>query len=123
MIPFNTSFEKLKEIVISHEKIIVNANNLDEHFGIEIHEDNLYDYKSMDRIIFKKSSDYTDGQDCIVTINNAETIFTKILKQENGLFLQPINPADKPTFYTNKEIKQNHIEVFGVAVKLIRNLQ
>ena len=34
MIPFNTSFEKLKEIVISHEKIIVNANNLDEYFGI-----------------------------------------------------------------------------------------
>ena len=77
----------------------------------------------MDRIIFKKSSDYTDGQDCIITINNEETIFSKILKQENGLFLQPINPADKPVFYTNKEIKQNHIEVFGVAVKLIRNLE
>lgn len=122
MIPFNTPFEKLKEIVISHEKIIVNANNLDEYFGFEIHED-MFDYKNMDRIIFRKTSDYKDGQDCIVTINNEETIFTKVLKQENGLFLQPINPAEKPVFYTNKEIKQNHIEIFGVAVKLIRNLE
>lgn len=123
MIPFNTSFEKLKEIVISHEKIIVNANNLDEYFGIEIHEDNLYDYKNMDRIIFKKTSDYKDGQDCIVTFNHEKTIFTKILKQENGLLLQPIKSNEKPVFYTNKELKQNHIEIFGVACKLIRNLE
>lgn len=123
MIPFNTPFEKLKEIGISHEKIIVNANNLDEYFGIEIHEDNLYDYKNMDRIIFKKTSDYKDGQDCIVTFNHEKTIFTKILKQENGLLLQPIKSNEKPVFYTNKELKQNHIEIFGVACKLIRNLE
>lgn len=118
----NIPLVELEDDIIEYEKISVDFNDAEEYFGIEIHED-MFDYKNMDRIIFKKTSDYKDGQDCIVTFNHEKAIFTKVLKQDNGLLLQPINPADKPIFYTNKEIKQNHIEIFGVACKLIRNLE
>lgn len=121
-IPENISFGELKDDIIEYERLSVDLDDGKEYFGIEIHGDTMYDYKNMDRIIFKKISDFKDGQDCIVTINNEKAIFTKILKQDNGLLLQAIDPENKTVFYTNKDIKQNHITVLGIAVKLIRNI-
>lgn len=122
ILPINDSFSELEDSVIEYERINIGINDDDEYFGIEIHGDNFHDYKNMDRIIFKKISDFEYGQDCIVTLDDSETVFSKVFKQDNGLLLQAIDSSDKTVFYTNKDIKQKHITVLGIAVKLIRNI-
>ena len=46
--------------------------------------------------------------------------FKKVLKNENGIILQPLNPEYQPMVYTNEQIEQLPVRIIGKVVELRR---
>lgn len=74
-----------------------------------------------DILIFEKSSNCESGQYCAVSVNGDEATFKKVIKNENGIMLQPLNPNYESKFYTNKEIKNLPVTIIGVLKQTRRN--
>ena len=74
-----------------------------------------------DILIFEKSRNCERGQYCAVSVNGDEATFKKVIKNENGIMLQPLNPNYESKFYTNKEIKNLPVTIIGVLKQTRRN--
>ena len=73
-----------------------------------------------DIVIIKKQNDCENNEYAVVIINGDEGTLKKIKKTDNGIILQPLNPAYGPIMYTNKEIKETPIIIAGVFQELRR---
>lgn len=71
-----------------------------------------------DVVIVRKQPDVDSGQIAIVCVNGDEATCKKVMKQENGILLLPLNPAYAPTFYSNEDIESIPITVLGRVVEL-----
>lgn len=74
-----------------------------------------------DILIFEKTENCENGQFCAVAVNGDEATFKKVIKNENGIMLQPLNPNYESKFYTNKEIKNLPVTIIGVLKQTRRN--
>lgn len=73
-----------------------------------------------DIVIIRKQSDCENNQFAVVIVNGDEGTLKKVKKTDEGIVLQPINPAYGPVMYTNKEIKETPIIIAGVFQELRR---
>jgi len=54
-------------------------------------------------------------------IDNSEVTFKKLLQNEAGLILQPLNDKDfEPIFFSNKQILEKNIKVIGIPKEIRR---
>ena len=89
-----------------------------EYFGLEIKGDSMEPIISNgDYVIVKRQEDCDSGQIAIVCVNGYNATCKKIVKQENGIMLVPFNPSFETTFYSNKEIEDIPITIFGIVVE------
>lgn len=70
-----------------------------------------------DVVIVRKQEDCDSGQIAIVCINGDEATCKKVMKQPGGILLVPFNPSFEATFYTNQQIEEIPIRVFGRVVE------
>lgn len=73
-----------------------------------------------DTLIIKKQDDCENGNIAVVFINGDEATVKKVVKHENGIILQPINPAYDPISFTKKEINKLPVKILGIVVELRR---
>ena len=73
-----------------------------------------------DTLIIKKQDDCENGNIAVVLINGDEATVKKVVKHENGIILQPINPAYDPISFTKKEINKLPVKILGIVVELRR---
>ena len=71
-----------------------------------------------DVVIVRKQPDVDSGQIAIVCVNGDEATCKKIMKQDSGILLLPLNPAFAPTFYSNEDIENIPITILGRVVEL-----
>lgn len=71
-----------------------------------------------DVVIVRKQPDIDSGQIGIVCVNGDEATCKKIMKQEGGILLQPLNPAYQTVFYTVEQIEQIPITILGRVIEL-----
>jgi SOS-response transcriptional repressor LexA len=50
-------------------------------------------YFEEDTVIVLRQPECESGQDCVVYVNGYDATLKKVIKQENGIWLQPLNPA------------------------------
>lgn len=79
-------------------------------------------YLSGDTVIFEKVNDCESGQYCAVMVNGNDVTFKKVLKNEAGITLMPLNKNYEPLFYSNKQIKELPVRVIGVAKEIRRKI-
>lgn len=79
-------------------------------------------FEDGDTLILKQQDDCNGGDYCAVSINCTECTFKKVIKHENGITLQPLNPAYEPMFFSNKEIIEKPITILGVVKEIRRGL-
>ncbi len=46
--------------------------------------------------------------------------FKKVLKNENGIILQPLNTTYEPMVYTNEQVEKLPVKIIGKVVELRR---
>lgn len=56
-------------------------------------------YEEGDVVIIELNPSCESGQDCALYINGFDVTLKKVLKQETGLLLHPLNPEFEPKFY------------------------
>ena len=92
-----------------------------EFFALKIKGDSMIPaFFEGDIVIIRKQNYCENNQFAVVIINGEEGTLKKVKKTDEGIILQPINPAYGPVMYTNKEIKEKPIIIAGVFQELRR---
>lgn len=73
-----------------------------------------------DIVVVKKQNNCENNEFAIVIINGDEGTLKKIKKTDNGIILQPLNPAYGPVMYTKEEMETIPVLIAGIVKQLKR---
>lgn len=120
-IPAGVPIECIEDIIDTEEIPADMLRGNKQYFGLKIKGDSMYpDYLDGDTIILEKVDDCENGDECVVMVNGSDGTFKKVLKNETGIILQPLNPNYQPMFYSNEQIEKLPVRVIGKVVELRR---
>ena len=120
-IPAGIPMECIEDIIDTEEISADMLRGNKQYFGLKIKGNSMYpEYLDGDTIILEKTDDCESGDECCVMVNGSDGTFKKVIKNENGIILQPLNSEYQPMFYTNEQIKSLPVRVIGKVVELRR---
>ena len=120
-IPAGIPMECIEDIIDTEEISADMLKGGKQYFGLKIKGNSMYpDYLNGDTIILEKTDDCESGDECCVMVNGSDGTFKKVIKNENGIILQPLNSEYQPMFYTNEQIKSLPVRIIGKVVELRR---
>lgn len=120
-IPAGVPMECIEDIIDTEEIPSEMLKGGKQYFGLKIKGNSMYpDYLDGDTIILEKVDDCESGNECCVMVNGSDGTFKKVIKNENGIILQPLNSEYQPMFYTNEQIKSLPVRIIGKVVELRR---
>lgn len=97
------------------------VGNSSEYFALEVKGDSMSPiFIEGDIVIIKKQNDCENNEIAIIIVNGEEGTIKKVRKTEQGIILQPLNPAYAPMIFTNEEIKSIPITIVGIVKELKR---
>lgn len=122
-IPAGIPIEMIED-VIDYEEISDEMLKGDrEYFGLKVSGDSMTPkYLDGDVLIVQKADDCESGQDCIVMVNGNDGTFKRVIKNKDGIILQPLNPNYEIKFYSNDEIEKLPIKILGVVKEIRRTV-
>lgn len=122
-IPAGIPIEMIED-VIDYEEISDEMLKGDrEYFGLKVSGDSMTPkYLDGDVLIVQKADDCESGQDCIVMVNGDDGTFKRVIKNKDGIILQPLNPNYEIKFYSNDEIEKLPIKILGVVKEIRRTV-
>lgn len=90
-----------------------------EYVGLKIHGHSMEPrMRDGDVVIVRLQDDCNTGDIAIVIVNGDEATCKKIKKTPEGIMLIPLNQNFEPMFYSNKEIVDLPVRIFGKVVEL-----
>lgn len=94
-----------------------------EYFALKVKGNSMEPkYLNGDTIIVLKQNDCESGQDCIVMVNGNDGTFKRVIKNKDGIILQPLNPDYEMKFYTNRNVEELPIRILGVVKEIRRSV-
>jgi len=123
-IPAGVPIEAIEDVLDFEEVPADWGSGGKEYFALELDGDSMSPkYLSGDVVIFQITDNCENGQDCAVMVNGDESTFKKLVKQPNGIVLQPLNTSMyEPMFYSNKDVEELPVRVIGVAKEIRRKI-
>mgnify|MGYP002521032947 CR=1 FL=1 len=92
-----------------------------EYFALRVKGDSMSPiFIEGDTVIIRKQNDCENNEIAIVIVNGDEGTIKKVRKTEQGIILQPLNPAYTPMIFTNEEINSLPITIIGIVKQLKR---
>lgn len=92
-----------------------------EYFALRVKGDSMSPiFIEGDTVIIRKQNDCENNEIAIVIVNGDEGTIKKVRKTEQGIILQPLNPAYTPMIFTNEEINSLPIAIIGIVKQLKR---
>ena len=105
--------------IIDQEEISADMARNGKYIGLQIHGDSMEPrMKEGDVVIVRLQPDCETGDVAIVIVNGDEATCKKIKKTPEGITLLSSNPRYDPMFYSNKEIEELPVRIFGKVVEL-----
>lgn len=110
---------EVKEI-IDYEEISEELSRQGDFFCLKIYDSSMEPkFSKGDTIIVRRQSTVEYGDIAVVNINDSSlAIIRKCYRSCIGINLIPTNLAYPPEYYTNKEIKYDHVRIIGKVVEL-----
>lgn len=122
-IPAGIPMEMIEDIIDTEEISSDWLKGDKQYFGLKVNGISMMPkYQNNDTIICLKCEDCESGDDCVVAVNGNDATFKKVIKNENGIILQPLNPEFSPLVYTNEDIKKLPVRILGKVVELRRKI-
>lgn len=123
VIPAGVPIEAIED-VLDYEEIPKDwCKGGKEFFGLLIKGDSMFPkYIDNDVVIFEKTNDFNNCDECAVMVNGDDCTFKKVLKHDHGITLQPLNSAYDIKMYSNEDIEKLPIKIIGVAKEMRRKL-
>ena|ERR1700733_3092931 len=93
-------------------------NGRDKHYALRVQGNSMIDEGIFDGdvVVIRKQETAENGQTVVAVIDDNETTLKKMYREHGRFRLQPANPTLFPIY-------RNDVEVRGVVVKIIRNLE
>ena len=92
-----------------------------DFFALKVKGDSMAPvFLEEDIVIVKKQNNCENNEFAIVIINGDEGTLKKIKKTDNGITLQPLNPAYGPVMYTKEEMETIPVLIAGIVKQLKR---
>lgn len=93
----------------------------EEYFALKVKGDSMAPvFVEDDIVIIKKQNDCENNEFAVVIIDGDEGTLKKIKKTNDGIILQPLNPAYGPVMYTYDEVQAVPVIIVGVVKQLKR---
>ena len=122
-IPAGIPIEMIEDVIDYEELDSKMFNGNKEYFGVKVSGDSMNPkYLDRDILIVQKADDCESGQDCIVMVNGNDGTFKRVIKNKDGIILQPLNPNYEIKFYSNDEIEKLPIKILGVVKEIRRTV-
>ena len=122
-IPAGIPIEMIEDVIDYEELDSKMFNGNKEYFGVKVSGDSMNPkYLDSDVLIVQKADDCESGQDCIVMVNGNDGTFKRVIKNKDGIILQPLNPNYEIKFYSNDEIEKLPIKILGVVKEIRRTV-
>ncbi len=92
------------------------------YYALKIRGDSMYPkYIENDIVIFEQTNDYemANGKDCAIMVNGYDATFKKVVINDNGIMLTPLNMNNsdgyQPTFYSSEQVISLPVKIIGIA--------
>ena len=122
-IPAGIPMECIEDILDTEEIPTSMLKGGKQYFGLKVKGNSMFPtYLNGDTVIFEKVDDCESGQDCVVMVNGNDGTFKRVLKNENGIILQPLNSEYEPLVFTNKQINDLPVKIIGIAKEIRRKI-
>lgn len=121
-IPAGIPLEAVEDVVDWEDIPIEWTKGGKEFFSLKVKGDSMYPkFIEGDTIILRKQDDCENGDICAVYVNGYDATLKKVVKRQDCIVLQPLNPAYDPKVYDyNDEL--NPIQIAGVVVEIRRKV-
>ena len=111
---------EMVEDVVDFEEV---DRALGEAFALVVNGDSMEPaLMKGDVVIVKRQEDVESGAVAIVAVDGEDATCKKIVKSEDGVILQPLNPAYPPVFFSNEDILAKPVTILGRVVEIRRKL-
>ena len=121
-VPAGVSIDAIEDIVDWEDIPTEWLNGGREYFGLKVKGDSMYPkYMEGDTIIVRKENDCESGQDCVVYVNGYDATLKKVIKKQDCIILQPLNPVYDPKIYDYND-EDNPVIIAGVVVEIRRTV-
>lgn len=122
-IPAGIPMECIEDVLDTEEIPTSMLKGGKQYFGLKVKGNSMFPtYLDGDTVIFEKVDDCESGQDCVVMVNGNDGTFKRVLKNENGIILQPLNSEYEPLVFTNKQINDLPVKIIGIAKEIRRKI-
>ena len=113
------------ENVIGYEDIPASMlNNGENYFALKVDGDSMFpDYHDGDTIIVKQQPACESGDDCVVMVDGEDATFKRVIKQEKGIILKPLNNRYDPYSFSEYDTLTKPVKIIGVAIEVRRKLR
>ena len=109
------------EEIIDYEEIPPDMAKRGKLIGLQIKGSSMEPQICNGDIVIIKCQDYIDDNHIgIVMVNGSEATCKKIKFSSAGITLISLNPAFEPIFYSNEEIENLPVRIFGEVIELRR---
>lgn len=128
-IPAGVPMECIEDIIDTEEISADMLKGGKQYFGLKIKGNSMYpDYLDGDTIILERVDDCENGDDCVVMVNGNDGTFKRVIKNENGIILQPLNTNRdengellyEPISFSNEQIEKLPVRVLGIVEEIRR---
>lgn len=122
-IPAGIPIEMIEE-VLDYEDIPLDwLKGNKKYFALKVNGESMSPkFLDGDVLIVNQQDNCENGAYAIVTVNGNDATFKKVIKKEEGIILQPLNPNFEPVMYSNKDIQELPIRILGVVVEIRRSI-
>lgn len=119
-VPAGIPLEAIEDIVDWEEIPSDWIKDGSEYIALKVKGDSMYPkYLDGDIVIIKMQPDCESGQDAVVFINGFDATLKRVIKNENSIILQPLNPEYETKVYVQGD---EPITILGIVVELRRKI-
>lgn len=121
-VPAGVPIEAIEDIVDWEDIPLDWLSGGREYLGLRVKGKSMEPkYLEGDTIIVLRQDDCESGQDAVVYVNGYDATLKKVIKQQFGIVLQPLNPDFEPMFYDYGD-ESDPIRILGVVVEIRRKV-
>lgn len=107
------------EEVIGYEEITEEMMHSGDYFGLIVKGDSMEPrFAEGDTVIVRKQSCADNGNIIVAMIGENDATIKKLILDEKGMILQPLNPAYKPKYFSKEDVRNIPVTVLGKVVEL-----
>lgn len=121
-IPAGYPLEAIEDRIGEEELSPLQYDRSKKYFCLTIHGDSMYPkYLEGDTVVFEWCPDCESGSDCAVSVNGYDATFKKVIKKQNCIVLQPLNPEYEPIIIDHDD-PSSPVTIYGIAREIRRSV-